>query len=60
MIHGSNNKIYNILESVTINEADVLFSVNKIKSKLSLWPDNLPLLMFKLLIYCLCKTSEFV
>ena len=44
-----------ILDSVTIDESDVLSSISRLKNTLSAGPDNFPPLLFKKLKHCLSK-----
>ena len=53
--NGEEISLQRVVESITIDEADVLSSIDKLKSTLSAGPDYLPPLLFKKLKYCLCK-----
>jgi len=48
-------KLGSILDSVTIDESDVLSSISQLKNTLSAGPDNFPPLLFKKLKHCLSK-----
>ena len=50
-----NITLTSVIDSVTINESDVLSSIGRLKNTLSAGPDNLPPFLFKKLKHCLSK-----